>query len=103
MNEIKAIEAEQMKSELDQFKVGDTVKVHFKIVEGKTERVQIYEGLVIAIKFQSWQNLYGSQDFLRRRRGKGLPHPFTAHCKGRSCTTRQGKAGKALLYPRKDW
>ena len=50
MNEIQAIEAEQMKSELDQFKVGDTVKVHFKIVEGKNERVQIYEGLVIAIK-----------------------------------------------------
>lgn len=50
MNEIKAIEAEQMKAELDQFKVGDTVKVHFKIVEGKTERVQIYEGLVIAMK-----------------------------------------------------
>jgi len=50
MNEIQAIEAAQMKSELDQFKVGDTVKVHFKIVEGKTERVQIYEGLVIAMK-----------------------------------------------------
>jgi len=50
MNEIKAIEAEQMKKAVDQFKVGDTVKVHFKIVEGKTERVQIYEGLVIAMK-----------------------------------------------------
>ncbi|MDR2542971.1 MAG: 50S ribosomal protein L19 [Treponema sp.] len=50
MNEIQAIEAAQMKSELDQFKVGDTVKVHFKIVEGKNERVQIYEGLVIAMK-----------------------------------------------------
>jgi large subunit ribosomal protein L19 len=32
------------------FNVGDTVKVHFKIVEGKTERIQIYEGLVIAMK-----------------------------------------------------
>jgi large subunit ribosomal protein L19 len=50
MNEIKAIEAAQMKSEPSRFKVGDTVKVHFKIVEGKTERVQIYEGLVIAMK-----------------------------------------------------
>jgi len=50
MNEIQAIEASQMKTELDQFKVGDTVKVHFKIVEGKNERVQVYEGLVIAIK-----------------------------------------------------
>ena len=50
MNEIQAIEAAQMKQEVDQFKVGDTVKVHFKIVEGKNERVQIYEGLVIAMK-----------------------------------------------------
>jgi len=50
MNEIQAIEATQMKTELDEFKVGDTVKVHFKIVEGKNERIQIYEGLVIAIK-----------------------------------------------------
>lgn len=31
------------------FSVGDTVKVHFKIVEGTTERIQVYEGLVIAI------------------------------------------------------
>ena len=32
------------------FKIGDTVKVHFKIVEGKTERIQIYEGVVICFK-----------------------------------------------------
>jgi large subunit ribosomal protein L19 len=50
MNEIRAIEADQMKNELDPFKVGDTVKIHFKIVEGKTERIQVYEGLVIAMK-----------------------------------------------------
>lgn len=50
MNEIKAIEASQMTKELDGFKVGDSVKVHFKIVEGKTERIQVYEGLVISMK-----------------------------------------------------
>ena len=33
---------------MDDFRIGDTVKVHFRIVEGKTERTQIYEGLVIA-------------------------------------------------------
>jgi large subunit ribosomal protein L19 len=47
MDLIKAIEAEQVK-ELADFKIGDTVKVHFAIIEGKTERIQIYEGLVIA-------------------------------------------------------
>ena len=50
MNEIQSIEAAQMEKKPGQFKVGDTVKVHFKIIEGKTERVQIYEGLVIAMK-----------------------------------------------------
>ena len=50
MNEIRNIEAEQMKTTLAPFKVGDTVKVHFKIVEGRNERIQVYEGLVIAIK-----------------------------------------------------
>ena len=50
MNEIRAIDASQMKADPGNFKVGDTVKVHFKIIEGKTERVQVYEGLVIAMK-----------------------------------------------------
>ena len=50
MKIIKAIEAEQLKGEELNFKVGDTVRVHFKIIEGKTERIQVFEGLCIAIK-----------------------------------------------------
>lgn len=50
MNALQSIQAEQIKSELPVFNVGDTVRVSFKIVEGKTERIQAYEGLVIAIK-----------------------------------------------------
>ena len=44
---IKELEQEQMKSELPQFKVGDTVRVHGKIVEGTKERIQVFEGVVI--------------------------------------------------------
>jgi len=44
---IKVIEQEQMKQEVQAFNVGDTVKVHLKVVEGKRERVQIFEGLVL--------------------------------------------------------
>ena len=48
MNElIKAIEAAQVKSDVPNFGPGDTVKVHVKIVEGKRERIQVVEGLVI--------------------------------------------------------
>jgi large subunit ribosomal protein L19 len=49
MDVIKALEAEQLK-EVNDFRIGDTVKVHFSIIEGKNERIQVYEGLVIAKK-----------------------------------------------------
>jgi large subunit ribosomal protein L19 len=48
MDLIKQVEASQIKDDFENFGIGDTVKVHFKIVEGKTERVQVYEGTVIA-------------------------------------------------------
>ncbi len=48
MDIIKAVEAKQLKDNPENFNIGDTVKVHYRIVEGTTERVQVYEGLVIA-------------------------------------------------------
>ncbi len=50
MDLIKTIEEQQKKDNALTFKVGDTVKVHFEIIEGKTKRIQIYEGLVLCIK-----------------------------------------------------
>ena len=48
MNDIiKKIEAEQLKSEVPQFRVGDTVRVHGTIKEGNRERIQIFEGVVM--------------------------------------------------------
>ena len=48
MNElIKSLEQEQLKNEVPNFGPGDTVKVHVRIVEGKRERVQVFEGVVI--------------------------------------------------------
>ena len=44
---IKAIEDEQLKAEVVDFKVGDTIKVHNKIKEGNRERIQIFEGVVL--------------------------------------------------------
>jgi len=97
MNEIKAIEAAQMKETLDQFKVGDTVKVHFKIVEGKTERVQIYEGLVIAMK-----NSKVGKTFTVRKisYGVGVERVFPIHSPriARVEVVRPGKVRRAKLY-----
>lgn len=48
MNDIiKAIEAEQLKAEVPQFRVGDTVKVYAKVKEGNRERTQVFEGTVL--------------------------------------------------------
>ncbi|OQX29581.1 MAG: 50S ribosomal protein L19 [Spirochaeta sp. LUC14_002_19_P3] len=49
MDIIKAVENEQVKENAENFRIGDTIKVHYRIIEGKTERIQVYEGLVIAI------------------------------------------------------
>lgn len=47
MDYIKNLEASQMKEKVDEFSVGDTVKVHNRIKEGNKERIQIFEGTVI--------------------------------------------------------
>jgi large subunit ribosomal protein L19 len=47
MNSMESIEKEQMRMDLPSFNVGDTVKVHFKIIEGEKERIQVFEGVVI--------------------------------------------------------
>jgi large subunit ribosomal protein L19 len=50
MDALKAIESKQIKDDVQAFKPGDTLKVHFKIVEGASERVQVFEGICIARK-----------------------------------------------------
>lgn len=49
-NLVEAIEKEGMKTEVPVFNVGDTVKVGFKVIEGTKERIQNFEGVVIAKK-----------------------------------------------------
>src|SRR5215471_9840618 len=45
---VNAIEASQLRSDIPDFKVGDTVRVHAKIIEGDKERIQVFEGAVIS-------------------------------------------------------
>lgn len=48
MNIIQALEQEQLKKDIPSFRAGDTVRVHVKVVEGNRERIQVFEGVVIA-------------------------------------------------------
>ena len=50
MNIIETLEKEQLRNDIPEFRPGDTVRVHVKVVEGKNERIQMYEGVVIARK-----------------------------------------------------
>ena len=47
MDIIRAIEQQQIRDDLPAFQVGDTVKVHYKIIEGTRERTQVFQGVVI--------------------------------------------------------
>jgi len=104
MNEIRAIDASQMKENPDKFKIGDTVKVHFRIIEGtdaKTgqakERIQVYEGLVIAMK-----NAGVGRTFTVRKNsyGVGVERIFPVHSPrvAKVEVMRQGKVRRAKLY-----
>lgn len=59
MDLIKVVESEQLRNDIPDFNVGDTVKIHVKVVEGNRERIQVYEGVVM------------------KRQGGGLSETFT--------------------------
>lgn len=96
MDLIKKLGAEQAK-ELPDVQAGDTVRVHFKIVEGKTERIQIYEGLVIALK-----NAGLSKTFTVRKNsyGVGVERVFPMHSPRieKIEVVRCGKVRRGKLY-----
>ena len=50
MSIIEKIESEQLKKDVPQFRVGDTVRVHTRVIEGDKERIQVYSGIVIGRK-----------------------------------------------------
>lgn len=97
MDLIKALENEQIRDDVENFRIGDTVKVHFKIVEGKTERVQVYEGLVIA------KNNGGLRKTFTVRKisyGVGVERVFPMHSPRiqKVEVTRRGRVRRAKLY-----
>ncbi|WP_366461195.1 50S ribosomal protein L19 [uncultured Dialister sp.] len=76
MNIIETLENEQLRKDIPEFRPGDTVRVHVKVIEGKTERVQVFEGIVIARK-----NAGVRETFTVRRisYGVGVERTFLVH------------------------
>lgn len=97
MDTIKAIENEQLKENAENFRIGDTVKVHFSIVEGATERIQVYEGLVIAKKSSGVRKTFTVR---KMSYGVGVERIFPLNSPKiqKIEVTRRGKVRRSKLY-----
>ncbi|MBS4025194.1 MAG: 50S ribosomal protein L19 [Clostridia bacterium] len=101
MDVIKAIEQEQLRQDIPNFKPGDTVKVHVKVVEGTRERIQVFEGVVIKRRGGSL-----TETFTVRRVsfGVGVERTFPIHSPrlAKIEVMRRGRVRRAKLYYLRD-
>ena len=101
MDLIKAFVNEQLKTEVPEINIGDTVRIHNKIVEGTKERIQLFEGTVIA------KNGGGISETFTVRRisyGVGVEKTFPVHSPNvdKVEIVRVGKVRRAKLYYLRD-
>lgn len=94
---IQSIEKEQLKSDLPKFKVGDTISVHTRIIEGDKERIQVFTGTVISRK---GKGLSATISLYRVSYGSGMERVFLLHSPriAKIETVKSGKVRKAKLY-----
>jgi len=97
MDLIKFVEREQIKEDLPSFSAGDTVRVHFKVVEGNRERIQVFEGVVIK---RRGVGLNESFTVRRVSYGVGVERTFPLHSPKieKIEVLRKGKVRRAKLY-----
>ena len=97
MNLVEKITKSQIRTDLPEFRVGDTVRVDVKIIEGKRERIQAFEGIVIAIKGSGI-----AKNFVVRKisSGVGVERTFPVNSPKIAGITviRKGLARRAKLY-----
>jgi large subunit ribosomal protein L19 len=97
MNAVDFIEKEQLKKDVPEFKIGDTVRVHMRVVEGEKERIQIVEGVVIARKHESIRETFTVRKISS---GIGVERIFPLHSPRveKIEVVRSGKVRRAKLY-----
>jgi len=97
MDLIKTVESRQIKDDVETFNIGDSVKVHYKIVEGKTERIQIFEGLCIAKKGSGMKRTFKVR---KMSYGVGVERTFPMNSPriSRIEVVRRGRVRRAKLY-----
>ena len=96
-NPIQLLEQRQLRSDLPVFKAGDTVRVHFQVIEGQRRRVQVYEGIVI-----KRQGAGSRETFTVRKQsfGVGVERTFPLHSPkiDKIDVTAIGDVNRAKLY-----
>lgn len=97
MDVIKTIEQEQLKDSIPEFRVGDTIQVFYRIIEGTRERVQIFEGTVIK---RQGSGVRETMTVRRLSYGVGVERTFFIHSPriDQIKVTRRGKVRRAKLY-----
>ncbi|WP_138159101.1 50S ribosomal protein L19 [Peptoniphilus catoniae] len=101
MDIIRAIEAEQIKKDLPNIEVGDTVQVYYRIIEGTRERIQVFEGTIIKIQGESSRKTFTVR---RLSYGVGVERTFLLNSPRISKLeiTRKGKVRRAKLFYLRD-
>ena len=101
MDLIKHLTDGQLKETVDNFNIGDTIKVHNRIKEGSRERIQIFEGTVIAKKHGGIQETFTVR---RVSYGVGVEKTFPVHSPNveKVEVVRKGKVRRAKLYYLRD-
>jgi large subunit ribosomal protein L19 len=101
MNIIEKIEKEQMKPEVTPFNTGDTVKVHCRVVEGGKERIQIFQGIVIAKRGSGLSLAFTVRKISS---GEGVERVFPYHSPkvAQVEVTKRGKVRRARLHYLRD-
>jgi large subunit ribosomal protein L19 len=96
-NIISKIEAEQVKKDVASFNVGDTVKVHTRVIEGDKERIQIFAGIVIARKGSSLNEAFTVRKISY---GEGVERVFPLHSPkvAKIEVTKPGRVRRARLH-----
>ena len=94
---IQAIEAQQMSKEIPEFNSGDTVAVSVKVIEGERERIQIFEGVVIAIRNRGLNSAFTVRKISY---GEGVERVFQtySHVIDKIEVKRKGDVRRAKLY-----
>ena len=101
MNIIESLTNDQLRTDLPEFNIGDTIKVHVKIKEGDKERIQVFEGTVIAKKHGGIQETFTVR---RLSYGVGVERTFPANSPkiDKIDVVRRGKVRRAKLYYLRD-